>query len=212
MQAQMLSPVDTALAATSFILDRKVVLGVGGASGGHDNGSIVTVTSEELPLDPQRMTMNFHILFRKCSKKEMDLQRYCVACYCRSLQRAQSSWQKEVWEGLLEAVREVCTNTALQHLVEAASSSSPSHKDLWSDLYRTEGSKTPLTLFTERLSGWSQDGVHVPAAMLGSVVKNSAANEQGRRAIVQLVKGIGDYVKTIRKLVMCGEEGGMCIV
>ena len=76
-----MSAVNTALAATSFILDRELViicsdrgvhalpnhhyvitfhhqvLGVGGASGGHDNSSDVTVTSEELPLDPQRMTM-----------------------------------------------------------------------------------------------------------------------------------------------------------
>ena len=69
---------------------RHQVLGVGGASGGHGNSSDVTVTSEELPLDPQRMTMvteiimkihrnfflvrllqNFHILFRKCSRKEL---------------------------------------------------------------------------------------------------------------------------------------------
>jgi hypothetical protein len=114
----MTSPVDTALAATSFILDRKLVLVEGGATGGHGDGSSITVTADELPVDPQSMTMNFHLLFRKCSKKELDLQRYCIACFCRSLQRCQPGWLPELWRGLAEAAREVCTSCALQDLVE----------------------------------------------------------------------------------------------
>ena len=47
--------------------------------------------------------------------------------------------------------------------------------------------QTSLTLFVERLCGWSQDEVHVPAEMLGAIVKSASANDQGRRAIVQLV-------------------------
>ena len=46
----------------------------------------------------------------------------------------------------------------------------------------------PLTVFTERLSGWSHDGVQVPAAMLGSILETGRASEQGRRAITQLVR------------------------
>lgn len=64
---------------------------MGGVSGGHDDGTQVTVTAEELPLDRQRMIMvmvvdahtrhilrfffdffqNFHILFKRCSRKEL---------------------------------------------------------------------------------------------------------------------------------------------
>ena len=50
-----------------------------------------------------------------------DVLRYCIACYCRSMQRAQTSWRQEVWDGLVESAREVCTSMALQQLVEGKS-------------------------------------------------------------------------------------------
>jgi hypothetical protein len=205
----MTSPVDTALAATSFILDRKLVLVEGGATA-HGDGSSVTVTADELPVDPQSMTMNFHLLFRKCSKKELDLQRYCIACFCRSLQRCQPGWLPELWRGLAEAAREVCTSCALQDLVEASSdNSSSAQSNLWADLYSSEGSKNSLVVFMERLSGWSQDGVHVPPEMLAGLVQSSSANRQSRLALTQLVKSTGDYVKKVKRVDELMKECGM---
>ena len=97
-----------------------------------------------------------------CVLCPQDLQRYCIACYSRSLQQRERVWREEVWDGLVEAVTEVATNCLLQELVEGIilscvyelkyfnsnplslsclASSIPTHNDLWSDIYKTEGSK-----------------------------------------------------------------------
>ncbi|CAI8014727.1 hypothetical protein GBAR_LOCUS9192 [Geodia barretti] len=194
---------DAALAAAGFLLDRKLVLVErGGVTGSHgDTLQVVVVTMDELPMNEQNLTKNFNQLFRKCTKKELvsglsnkcekrenrDIQRYCIASYGRSLLKNQGGWDADLWRRLCEVAREVSFSTLLHDLVEVADSSSTARRDLWGDLYSSDGTKNSLVTFAERLSGWSGDGVQVPPEMLSSLVFSCSTSQQGRGVIVQSV-------------------------
>jgi hypothetical protein len=203
---------DAALAAAGFLLDRKLVLVErGGVTGSHGDAFQVVVTMDELPMNEQNLTKNFNQLFRKCMKKELDIQRYCIACYGRSLLKSQTGWDADMWRRLCEVAREVSSSTLLHDLVEVADSSSTARRDLWGDLYSSEGSKNSLVMFAERLSGWSGDGVQVPPEMLSGLVVSCSTSQQGRSVIVQTFKSVSDYMKKVKKVDDIMRECGMML-
>lgn len=195
---KMLGSKETALRVLRFLLDTSLVLSEGGTSGAPGDPHSVTVTTEQLPLTSRDMMRKLQPLFIKCASKELDVVRYCVACFERASQRQpQAAWAPVVWKGLSQCTLEIAASTTLQQLVEGASQDGD---DLWSSLYGGAAeNRGLLVVFLERLSGWSEDGVTISSGMLRAVLAQAKQSELGRKAIIQLVQAAGGKLKSVNK-------------